>query len=116
MASETLLQLWKSYLDAYADIPAAERESLLRLSVADDIVFSNPAAQGHGCADLVKHIVEFQKQFPGAHFKSIKLLGHHSQLLSEVMLFDKDGSELGSAQIFARFNEQGRLTEVTGFF
>lgn len=116
MTIDTLQLLWKSYLDAYADIAPAERERLLRESVTDDVVFTSPALEGQGFGNLVEHIEQFQKQMPGKYFKSNKILTHHGQLLSDVMLHNKDGSEFRPAQIFARFNEQRRLTHVAGFF
>ena len=93
MTPDTLEQLWKSYLDAYADIAVAERERLLRQSVSDDIVFASPAQEGQGFGNLVEHIGHFQKQFPGAYFKINKLLAHHGQLLSDVGLCNNDGLE-----------------------
>jgi hypothetical protein len=116
MTPDTIEQLWKSYLGAYADIAVAERERLLRQSVTDDIVFTSPAMEDRGFANLIEHTSHFQTQFPGAYFKVKKLLSHHGQLLSDVGLCNKEGVEFRSAQIFARFNEQGRLTHVTGFF
>ncbi|MGV2290758.1 hypothetical protein AAHK20_18730 [Trinickia sp. YCB016] len=116
MNQDTIEQLWKSYLDAYADIAVADRERLLRQSVTDDIVFSSPALEDQGFANLVEHTSHFQQRFPGAYFKPHRLLFHHGQLLADVGLCNKEGGEFRSAQIFARFNEQGRLTHVTGFF
>ena len=117
MTNDTLQQLWKSYLEAYADIPAAERERLLGQSVADDIVFSNPTGdEGRGFGSLVEHVSQFQKKNPGGYFTSNKLFAHHHQLLSEWTLHKKDGSELVTGHTYARLNEQGRLTDLAGFF
>jgi len=117
MTDDTLQQLWKSYLDAYADIPAAERERLLRQSVVDDIVFSNPTGdEGRGFGNLVEHVSQFQKKNPGGYFTSNKLFHHHDQLLSEWTMYKKDGSALVTAHTYARFNEQGRLTHTAGFW
>ena len=116
MTIDTLRQLYNSYQDAYADIAAAERERLLRQSVTDDVVFTNPTGEGQGFGNLVEHIGQFQKQFPGAYFKTNKLLSHHGQLLSEWTMYHKDGSEFMTAHTFARFNEQGRLTHLAGFW
>ena len=116
MTEETLQQLWKTYQDAGADIAVDERERLLRQSVTDDVIFTAPPYEGQGLGNLVKHIEQFQEQVPGAHFKSNKLLTQHGQLLSEWTMYNKDGSEFLTSHSYARFNEQGRLTFLAGFW
>ncbi len=116
MTLDALQELWKAYLDAYADIAAPERERLLRQSVADDVAFATPTGEGQGFDSLVAHVGQFQKQFPGAYFRSNKLLAHHGQLLSEWTLYKNDGSEVRTAHTFARLNAQERITHLAGFF
>ena len=116
MTIETLQGMWKDYQDAWADVPAAERERLLRQSVAEDVVFTSPNAEGQGFGSLTEHIGEFQKQFPGAYFRSNKLLMQHGQMLSEWTMFNKDGSEFLTAHSYARFTEEGRLVHLAGFW
>ena len=116
MTLETLQQIWKTYQDAWADIAVDERERLLRQSVTDDVIFTAPPYEGQGLGNLVKHMEQFQEQVPGAHFKSNKLLTQHGQLLSEWTMYNKDGSELLTSHSYARFNEQGRLTHLAGFW
>jgi len=117
MTNDTVQQFWKSYLDAYADIPTADRERLLRQSVADDIVFSNPTGEeGRGIGSLIEHVSQFQTKNPGGYFASHELFIHHHQLLSEWTMHKKDGSELATGHTYARFNEQGRLTHTAGFW
>jgi len=116
MNTDTLQLLWKSYLDAYSDIPADERERLLRQSVTDDVVFSGPQEDDQGFGKLVEHVGKFQKKSPGAYFESNKLLTQHGQLLSEWTLYKKDGTKIATGHTYARLNEQGRITQLAGFF
>ena len=116
MTLETLQQIWKTYQDAWADIAVDERERLLRQSVTDDVIFTAPPYEGQGLGNLVKHMEQFQEQVPGAHFKSNKLLTQHGQLISEWTMYNKDGSVSLTSYSYARFNEQGRLTLLAGFW
>jgi hypothetical protein len=116
MTLETLQQIWKTYQDAWADIAADERERLLRQSVTDDVIFTAPPYEGQGLGNLVKRMEQFQEQVPGAHFKSNKLLTQHGQLLVEWTMYNKDGSVSLISYSYARFNEQGRLTHLAGFW
>ncbi|MGI4757911.1 MAG: nuclear transport factor 2 family protein [Janthinobacterium lividum] len=116
MTEENLQQLWKSYQDAWADIPADERELLLRASVAEEVVFTSPNANGRGFSDLVMHIADFQRQFPGAYFRSNRLIEQNDQLLSEWTMFNRDGTAFLTAHSYAQFNAAGRLTHLAGFW
>jgi hypothetical protein len=116
MTTDSLQKIWNAYLNTYSDIAASERERLLRQSVTDDVVFTGPNEEGQGFGNLVEHIGQFQKQSPGAHFESNELLIQHGQLLSEWTLYKKDGAKIATGHTYARFNAQGRLTHLAGFF
>ena len=116
MTDERLLQIWNTYQDAWADIAVSERERLLAASVTEDIVFTNPLNEGQGLGNLVTHVAGFQVQFPGAYFRTNKLLVQHGQLLAEWTMFHKDGSEFVTAHTYARFGAQGLLSHLAGFW
>ena len=116
MTKNTMEQVWKGYLDAYGNVSTEERKRLLRQSVSDDVVSANPAEESQGFDNLVAHVEQFQQRLPGAYFKSNKLFVHHRQLLSEWTLYTSDDSAFRTAHTYARFNEQGHLTHLTGFF
>ncbi len=116
MTEEHLQQLWKSYQDAWADVSSTERERLLRASVSEDVVFTSPNAEGRGFGKLIAHIEDFQQQFPGAYFRSNRLLEQHSQLFSEWTMFNREGSEFLTAHSYAHFNDEGRLKHLAGFW
>jgi hypothetical protein len=98
-------------------VPAPERERLLRESVADDIVFSNPIGdEGEGFASLLEHVSQFQAKNPGGYFQNRELLIHHGQLLAAWTMHRQDGSQLAAAHTYARFDDHGRLTSTTGFW
>ena len=116
MSEEQLQRLWKTYQDAWAGIPADERERLLRASVAEEVVFTSPNANGRGLGDLFTDIANFQRQFPGAYFRGNKLIEQNGQLLSDWTMFTKDGSEFLTGHSYAQFNDAGRLTHLAGFW
>lgn len=109
-------QTWKTYQDAWADIPTAQRQSLLARSVAEDCTFTSPDSEGRGLATLAPHIEAFQQQYPGASFITHTLIAHHAQLLAEWTMYNKDGSEFLKGTSYARFNADGLLTHLAGFW
>jgi hypothetical protein len=117
MDTDLLSQRWRAYLNAFADVSVAERERLLRESAAEDIAFSNPTGEeGHGLANLVEHVGQFQKKNPGGYFECKELLVHHGQLLSQWTMCKQDGSAIAAGHTYARFDDQGRLTHTAGFW
>ena len=116
MTKDTAEQIWKSYLQAYSNVSPEERRRLLELTVSDDIVSTNPGDEFTGLESLIVHVEHFQQRLPGAYFKLNKLLFHHEQALSEWTLHRSDDTPLRTAYTYGRFNDQGRMTLLTGFF
>lgn len=116
MDINTLQNTWNAYQSAWADVSLAQREQLLTDSVVEDCQFNNPTAEGHGRNNLLTHIGVFQTQFPGAYFRSNKLLAHHGQFLSEWTMFNKDGSEFLTGHSVVRYNDEGKITHLAGYW
>ena len=116
MTDDELRTLFGNYLDAFATTSPAEQERLLRSSVADDVVYTNPGVNGSGLRNLLAHIGGFQRRFPGGRFRTNWLRQQHGQVLSEWTQLDQDGSELITAHSYARLNEDGRIAHLAGFW
>lgn len=116
MTTKDIEKIWNAYQDAWADIPAEERERLLRQSCAEEVAFTNPLAEGKSLEALIQHVGEFQPQYPGAYFKTHQIISQHGQFLASWTLMNKDGSEFQGGHSYARFSEQGKVTYLAGFF
>ena len=116
MTKQEVEQIWKSYLDAYGAVSPEERKRLLKFSVSDDVVSTNPGEQSQGFENLLAHVNQFQQRMPGAYFVNNKLLFHHNQVLSEWTLHKSDGTPLRTANTYGIIDDQGRLKQLTGFF
>ena len=107
---------WATYQAAWEDVTSAERQNLLSSSVTDDCVYTDQLSQCNGRAELIAHIEQFRQRMPGKSFKNHKFLHHHAQSLAEWMLYDEKGAELQPGSSWARYGEDGRITNVSGFF
>jgi hypothetical protein len=116
VTAQDIQQSWEAYTNAWADIDPTKREQLVKMSVSDDIDFSNPLIAGRGKAELIEAMTQFQKQFPGAHFELKTCIIHHDQLLSGWTLYGEDGSALLAGHNYARANAEGKLVYMSGFF
>lgn len=113
---EELAIVFEGYLAAFAAASAADRERLLRHSVAEDVTFSNPGVEGCGLDDLLEHVAVFREQLPGAHFRLDWLRPQHSQLLAHWTTVDRDGADFVAGCSYARVDQHGRLTHIAGFW
>ena len=116
MTKDAAEQIWSLYLRAYSNVSPEERRRLLTQTVSDDNKSTNPGDEFYGLESLIVHVEQFQQRLPGAYFKLNKLLFHHQQALSEWTLYKSDGTSLGTANTYGRFNDQQRFTRLTGFF
>ena len=116
MTGTELQAVFQAYLDAFAATSPAEQERLLRSSVAEEVVFTNPGVDGHGLADLLNHIGKFQMRFPGHRFRVDWFRQQHGQLLAEWTQVSADSIDLVTGHSFGRLNEQGRIAHLAGFW
>ena len=117
MTDEALQQLWKTYQDAWADIPQDKRSKLLEASLAHDVAYTNPDGEERGIESMVANVMAFQTQYNGCYFRTTLLRQQHGQLLSAWTMFDRNDAPLVNGHSYARFDEQqGRLTYLAGFW
>ena len=101
MTENDLRNIFGNYLAAFAAPSPAEQERLLRASVADDVVYTNPGVAGSGLRNLLSHIGTFQRRFPGGRFRLDWLRHQHGQVLAEWTQLDHEGAELVTAHSYA---------------
>jgi hypothetical protein len=116
MQTETLEQRWNSYMTAFGAVAADERERLLEQSVAEDVVFTNPGAEGQSRAALMAHIEKFQQANPGAYFSTDKLYAQTDKLLAIWSMYRADGAKVATGYNFVRPDQDGRFSYMAGFF
>lgn len=116
MTKGAVEQVWNAYLEAYGDVSGEDRLRLLKESVSDDVLSTNPGDETQGLENLVAHVERFQGRLPGSYFKINSLKFHHEQVLTEWTLYKADGTAVTTAHTYGVFNDDGRLKKLIGFF
>ena len=116
MTDDELRTIFENYLGAFATTSLVEQERMLRSSLSDTVVFTNPGVEGSGLHNLLAHIEGFQKRFPGGRFRMNWLRQQHGQALLEWTQLNHDGSELVTGHSYARLNDEGRIAHLAGFW
>ncbi len=73
--SDPRVKTYETYLSAWSKIPDEERARLLRESLSESIVFTNPLKTRRGLAEVVEHLQGFQQRSPGGSFRLNEMLG-----------------------------------------
>ncbi len=116
MPNKACRATWATYQAAWEDVSAAERQELLEKSVSDNCVYSDPQGQTNSRAELIAHIEGFRQTMPGFSFRNHTFLDHHAQSIAEWMLYNASGAEVQPGSSWAHYGEDGRITNVSGFF
>ncbi len=107
---------WEIYAKAWSGVDAAERQALLDQSVHPDCLYTDPMVQCRGHRELIAYLEQFQIGLPGGSFKTHSFRNHHDQALADWDMLDGSGSSANLGTSFVRFDESGRLVQITGFF
>lgn len=116
MSNDAYRSTWATYQAAWEEVGDTERQELLSRSVADDCVYTDPQGQCEGRAALTTYIEQFRQGLPGYSFKNHTFAAHHAQAIAEWTLYDAQGAEAQPGKSYAHFGEDGRITNVAGFF
>ena len=116
MADHDPNAMMKNYLAAFTEPSVEKREQLMRASVAEDVLFSNPGVSGKGLGAVLSHIAQFQEKFPGSKFRINWMRQQHGQVLAEWTQTNQDGSEFLTAHSYARLNDEGLISHFAGFW
>lgn len=108
--------LWNAYMEAFGAVDADARERLLKQSVSDDVVFTNPGGEGKTREGLIKHIQDFQNKMPGCHFKTDRLISNHGECLAVWSMYKQDGARVTTGYNFFQSGADGRFSYMAGFF
>jgi hypothetical protein len=106
---------YDTYLSAWSAIPDSERRRLLRESVSEDIVFTNPLQARAGIDGMVAHLEAFQHRSPNGKFVSLAILGWDNHALATWQFVDADGTRGFTGYDVVSFDDQGRIATILLF-
>ena len=107
---------WDTYTSSWKAESREEKSSLLGESVREDAVYTDPVTQVASREDLTTYMLEFHKQVPGGHFRTKYFLAHNSKSIAQWEMLAGDESVIGEGISYGEYDEQGKLTSMTGFF
>jgi len=107
---ETCQSAWR------IEVSSAERQRLLRDSVAEDCRYQDPGTECHGLGELTAKIEDANARSPGATFRNDRFFEHHDKAVVEWTMLDGAGDEFARGASYVQFGLDGRLATMTGFY
>lgn len=117
MTKSARLATFETYQSAWRiGVPPAERQRLLRESVAEDCQYQDPGTECHGLDQLTAKIQDASAKSPGASFRNDRFFEHHDKAVVEWTMLDGAGEEFARGASYVQFGPDGRLAIMTGFY
>lgn len=113
--SDPRVTTYETYLSAWSAIFDDERAKLLRESLSEDIVFTNPAQTRRGLADVAVHLQAFQQRSPGAAFRMNEMLGWENNAIAIWQFVDAQGQPGFLGYDVLAYDGQGRIKSILLF-
>ena len=113
--SNKRVQTYDLYLAAWSAVPDNERVRMLRESLAEQAIFTNPQKTRHGRADVADHLKDFQLRSPGDSFRLNNMVGWGSYALAEWQWVHAEGNPGVSGYDVLTFDENGLISSILLF-
>lgn len=107
---------WELYAKAWAAVSPAERQDLLRRSVAPGCVYLDPNVRCQTHAELAAVMLRFQQSIPGPTIDVASFVSHHDVALVHWRAVDSGGTTRLPGADAVAFGPNGLMAQVTGFF
>ena len=110
------LSNWNTYQAAWSALPADRRREMVRQSVDEACVYTDPTSVSEGHEELMAKMDATQRNSPGATFRNDTWQEHHDQAISHWTMFNAHHEPIFIGTSWARIGTDGRFTHMTGFF
>lgn len=114
--SSPLSQTWETYTASWQASTAAEKQAMFAQSLDPQCEYTDPMVTAHGWQELLAYMEAFQEQIPGGHFQTRTFSHHHQQSMTTWNMLDGKGQVIGEGTSYGKYNDQGKLVAMTGFF
>ena len=109
-------ETWEIYTSSWKAESPAEKRSLYEQSLSADCVYADPLAETRGWDELLGYMAEFHQQIPGGHFVTNEFVEHHKRSLAKWDMLDGSGNKVGEGVSYGEYNDEGKITAMSGFF
>jgi SnoaL-like protein len=114
--SNNLSRVWERYVGSWGVRDAAKKQAIFATCLASACIYADPLTTAHGWDELAQYMLDLERQIPGAHFVTDQFFAHHRRSVARWRMLNGAGTTLGEGISYAEYDDQDRLTCMTGFF
>lgn len=107
---------WETYVEAWKVSSSENKRELFGRCLAGRCVYTDPLTRAEGWDELVQYMAAFHQQVPGGHFVTEQFIAHHGKSMARWTMRNADGTTIGDGVSYGEYDDDGRLTSMTGFF
>lgn len=109
-------ETWETYQASWKVEKADEKIAVFEKVLAKDAIYQDPFTKTKSWDDLLAYMLDFHKQVPGGHFITTFFQEHNNQSVAKWDMALADGTIVNEGISYCTYNDDGKLTSMTGFF
>jgi hypothetical protein len=109
-------ETWEAYVSSWGATSVEEKRALYAKCLAPECEYNAPFTKAKGHDELLACMLDFHKQLPGGHFVTKLFRTHSDQCIACWDMMAGDGSFVGDGISYGRYDAEGKLITMTGFF
>ncbi len=109
-------ETWNNYALSWKAKTADEKRVLFSKCLDDNCVYTSPVITTHGWDELVDHMLEFHNNVPGGYFNTTYFRTYDNKSITRWDMVTGDDIVVGDGISYCEYNDNGKLTVMTGFF
>lgn len=111
-----LNRTWELYVASWKAETTAEKRALYEQALSSCCVYTDPLTVAEGWEQLLEYMNSFHLQIPGGHFVTTEFMAHHGRSIARWEMRDAKATTIGVGISYGEYDDQGKLTSMTGFF
>ncbi len=108
--------IWETYTSSWKAESAVEKQRIFEESLIRECLYHDPLIKTKDWDSLIEYMLDFHQQIPGGHFVTNYFLAHHNQSIAKWDMKNGDNVIVGTGISYGKYNENGKLEAMTGFF
>lgn len=111
-----LQRTWETYTSSWKAESSLAKRDIFDKCLDPACTYTDPNAQASSWDQLLSYMVEFHQQVPGGHFVTTYFLAYNNQSIAKWNMKTGDDKIIGEGISYCKYNANGKLVEITGFF
>ena len=107
---------WDQYVSSWQVQAANDKKAIFEACLIHSCEYTDPLTKTKGWDELAAYMLNFHEQIPGAYFVTTYFLAHHNQGIAKWEMTNDEGVVLGDGISYSEYNDEGKLTAITGFY